>query len=259
MSDEVQQHEVHPEDLTLYALGTLEGSELARIRGHVESCAACRSELQKLNAELGAYAMAAAPESEPSGRVRVRLLTHVNRSEKREAMHRAWSWSFAFRVAFVSLLAIAAIIGWQGVQSLRQENARLRGEIEKMRAESAQAKAIADTIKSPDTMNLMLVARTANRQPMAHAFYSKDKARVFLMATNIAPLGPDKTYELWLLPKSGKPIPAGMFQADAAWHAQMLHEGLPRGMDAEGFAITIEPAEGSLAPTKEPFLMGKVG
>jgi len=259
MSNEVQPHEVQPEDLALYAVGSLEGTELARMQRHLESCAVCRLELQRLNADVGAFAMAAAPEETPSDHVKQRLLAHVNRVEKREALHRAWNWSMAFRIAVVALLAVGAIVGWQDRQSVRQENAQLKQELDKERAESAQAKAIAETIKAPDTKSLMLVAVETKPQPMAHAFYSQKKACVFLMASNLAPLGPGKMYELWLLPKSGKPIPAGMFQADSGWHAQMLHEGLPPDTDAAGFAITIEPAEGSLTPSKEPFLLGKLG
>jgi anti-sigma-K factor RskA len=255
-ADGVHPHEVHAEDLTLYVLGSAEGPELARISKHLEHCGSCRLDVQKLNADLGAFAMAAAPDAEPSAHVKERLLTHINRSEKREAMHRAWNWSFAFRVAVVSLLAVAAIIGWQNLESVRRDNARLQQELAQERTQSAQAKAIAEVIKAPDAMKLTLVAVNAKPQPMAHAIYSRDKASVFLMVNNLAPLGPGKMYELWLLPKWGKPVPAGMFQADASWHAQMLHEGLPSGMEAKGFAITIEPAEGSLAPSGQPVLMG---
>jgi len=258
MTNDVHSHDVNPEDLTLYVLGALDGSELARIGKHVEGCSSCRMEVQKINADLGAFAMASAPSSAPPSRARERLLTEIARARMQQSGVRVRGWSFELRAAIAIILLVAVVFQWRNVATLRRENAELKHQLAQEQKASAQARMIADTIMAPDAMKLTLVAAKAPSQPVARVFCSEKKGRVFLMANNLAPLGPGKTYELWMLPKSGAPVPAGMFQADDGWNAQMLHEGLPAGMEAKGFAVTIEPEQGSAAPTKPPFLIGTV-
>lgn len=256
MTNEVKPHEVPPEDLTLYAMGALEGAELARIAKHVEDCASCRTELQRIHGDLGVYGMAAAPELMPPARAKERLMAEIAKDGAPAKVHSGWGWLLAYRIAVALLLLVALDLELKSGKGLREENVQLKQELWQEQAESAQARAIAETIKAPDAMRLTLVAINAKPQPSAQAFYSRDKARVFLIVTELAPLGKGKMYELWLLPKSGSPVPAGMFQSGADWNAHMMHSGLPKGMEAKGFAITIEPEDGSLAPSGQPILMG---
>jgi anti-sigma-K factor RskA len=80
---------------------------------------------------------------------------------------------------------------------------------------------------------------------------------VFL-ASNFAPLPPEKAYELWLLPTSGAaPIPVGVFKPDALGSASVLMPSLPKGLQAKAFAITIEPETGSTSPTMPIVLAGE--
>ncbi len=46
-------HEQFADDLALYALGELDGSDVQEMQEHVQSCAACRRELQALRGDLG--------------------------------------------------------------------------------------------------------------------------------------------------------------------------------------------------------------
>jgi anti-sigma-K factor RskA len=257
MTNETQSHQVQPEDLMLYAMGTLDAPELARIGKHVEECIPCRRELQQINSELGLLAMTA-PELVPSPSARQRLLAEIGRDRSRQAKASVWSWVWVAPSLVALGVLIALGMEWRNAKVLHEENARLQQQLASEQASSAQARAIAETIMAPDAMRLTLVTANAPKQPMAHAIYSREKARVFLMANHLAPLGPGKMYELWLLPKSGAPVPAGMFNSDEAWNAEMLHGGLPQGMEAKGFAISIEPEHGSAAPSQTPILLGTV-
>jgi anti-sigma-K factor RskA len=258
---ETESHGVPPEDLALYALGALDASDLARIGKHLEDCASCRLELQRLNADIGAFALASAPSSTPPQRARDRLLAAIAGSERlvKGAPAASPQWSFAFRMVVAGILVAAVIFEWHDAAAMRRDNERLHRELEQEQATSAQAKAIAGMMMSRDTMRLTLVATNQKAQPTAHAIYSEKQACVLLTAHNLAPLGPGKMYELWLLPKAGAPVPAGMFQSDAEWNALMLHGGLPEGMEAKGFAITIEPEQGSAAPSQQPILVATAG
>ncbi len=258
-SHEVHPHEVHIDDLTLHALGALDAPELARIAKHVEHCAACRQEVQRLRADMGAFAMASVPEAVPPDSAKRRLMAQINHTTTKPERAPFRRWSFAFRAAVALILLAAVLLEWRQVRSLRKTNADLQQQLAQLQSDSAQARAMAETIKAPDAMKLTLVAVNAKMQPTAHVFCSTQQGRVFLIANDLAPLGKGKMYELWLLPKSGAPVPAGMFQSGADWNAHMMHSGLPRGMEAKGFAITIEPEQGSLAPTTTPILVGIQG
>jgi anti-sigma-K factor RskA len=70
-----------------------------------------------------------------------------------------------------------------------------------------------------------------------------------LQAANLAPIPEGKTYELWVIPVSGAPIPAGLFRPDASGSASVVLPQLPKGIPAKAFGVTIENAAGSAAPT----------
>ena len=78
---------------------------------------------------------------------------------------------------------------------------------------------------------------------------------VFL-ASNMAPVSSARAYELWLIPETGAPIPAGTFKPDAHGSAVIVNPPLPRGVEAKAFAVTIEPEAGSAAPTTQPIMIG---
>jgi anti-sigma-K factor RskA len=67
---------------------------------------------------------------------------------------------------------------------------------------------------------------------------------------------PQKAYELWLIPRSGAPIPAGVFKPDARGSATVVEPPLPAGTEAKAFAITIEPEAGSSTPTMPIVMVG---
>ena len=64
------------------------------------------------------------------------------------------------------------------------------------------------------------------------------------------------SYELWLIPTSGAPIPAGVFKPDAHGSATVINPPLPAGVEAKAFAMTIEPEQGSSTPTMPIVMMG---
>ena len=70
------------------------------------------------------------------------------------------------------------------------------------------------------------------------------------------PLPEDKTYELWVIPSSGAPIPAGLFRPDTAGSASVVLPTIPHGVQAKAFGVTIENAGGSATPTVPIVLSG---
>src|SRR5215470_10523188 len=67
-------HEQFADNLALYALGSLEGSERAALQAHLAECAACRRELQQLCGDMGLLGLATMGPAPPAG-ARARLLS----------------------------------------------------------------------------------------------------------------------------------------------------------------------------------------
>ena len=93
-------------------------------------------------------------------------------------------------------------------------------------------------------------------QPQGKAFYLRNRGSLVFLANNMPPLPPQKTYELWLIPTSGAPIPAGVFKPDAQGNASVVNPPLPAGTEAKAFAITVENEAGAATPTMPIVMVG---
>jgi anti-sigma-K factor RskA len=96
------------------------------------------------------------------------------------------------------------------------------------------------------------------KKPEAHVAYDAQNGALVLMATNLDPLPPYKTYELWLLPvePGAPPVPAGLFKPDSNSSASIVMPDLPKGLAAKGFGVTIEDDGGSKQATSAIVLAG---
>jgi anti-sigma-K factor RskA len=124
--------------------------------------------------------------------------------------------------------------------------------------ELAELRKIAMPIMDPAAERVTLVAAKTPPQPQGKAYYMKNRSGLVFMASNMPPLPSEKAYELWLIPMTGSPIPAGMFKPDARGNATVVNPPLPAGVEAKAFAVTMEDEAGSPAPTS-PVLMSGAG
>src|SRR6266481_4189615 len=191
-------HDQFGEDLTLYALGSLEGEARSTLEKHLEACSGCRQELAALRGDMALLAVSTVGPKPPQ-RSRQRLLDAIAQEPRLPTVAstrvRRFNWW--------------AIFGW--------------------------ATAVA----------MFLVAGKTALTPQGKAFYLREKSGLVFVANNLAPLPPDKIYELWLIPRNGAPIAAGLFRPDAKGNATVVNPaGLPAGVEAKTFAVTLEPATG---------------
>lgn len=248
-------HEQFAEDLALQALGSLTGEEHSALGNHLESCADCRRELEQLRGDMALMAMSTAGPKPPV-RARQRLL-HALAKEPRRSMvekHRTWwSWMRAFAGA---AFAMVALLLWVQNSALRERMVRQQQQLAEQQAALQRARELVSTLTATDAMRVTLVAAQALPQPQGKAIYVRDRASLIFIASNLQALPAEKAYELWLIPNVGIPIPAGVFKPDAHGSATVVDPPLPKGVEAKAFAITVEPAAGSTAPTMPIVMMG---
>ena len=250
-------HEQFADDLALYALGSLEGSERQALQAHLAQCAACRRELQQLCSDMGLLGLATMGPVPPVT-ARARMLSSLaNEPRVRTVRKRSPSWWLLAPMAAAIVLAAISIVLWRQNNALRQDLAQQLKQSGENRAEVERAREVLALLSAPDAIRVTLVATNAKPQPQGKAIYRPQTGSLVFLASNFAPLPPEKAYELWLLPTSGAaPIPVGVFKPDSQGSASVLMPSLPKDLLAKAFAVTIEPETGSSTPTMPIILAG---
>lgn len=255
-------HEIPAEDLALYALGTLTPDEQARITAHLETCASCRTELMKLRGDSALVGLSA-QQVTPPARARQRLFDEIARTRSTQKLSKRlgtplWQITFPTIAALVLVIFAIWLVGENGV--LRHELDTARMDAVRQTATIDQATQVLETLRAAGAQRVTLVASQSKPQPQAQTIYQRDKGRLVLVASNLEALPQNKTYELWILPANGSaPIPAGTFQPDARGNASLVMPQIPTGVEAKGFAVTIEPQGGSATPTMPIKMLGITG
>jgi anti-sigma-K factor RskA len=253
-------HEQFADDLALYALGSLSGTEKQRLQDHLEQCASCRTELQHLHGDMALMALASSGPVPPR-RSRERLLNAIAREPRSAAASvgspaRRW---FAIPAFAALLLAIACFFLWGSNARLsRRYEALKRERVQEMR-DVERAHELLAMFNAPDAVHATLVAAKEKPQPQGKAMYLPRQGALLFMASNLAPLPAQKTYQLWLVPMQGAPIPAGTFRPDLKGSAMVMDPPIPKGMTAKMFAVTVEAAGGSQTPTMPMVMMSAGG
>jgi hypothetical protein len=258
-------HPQYAEALALYAMGALDNpQDLAALQSHLGTCGDCRRELEALRADTALLAMSATGPKPPA-RSRERLLTAIaaeprmehRKAEKPFVVGRLPSRWLTLAPVFVTLLlAVFSLLLGRDLRNarfqVRQAHERIRqlqAEMNRQGVALADAKKVNDLFHASDAWQLTLVSVKTPPQPQMKMIYSKEKGSLFLMASDTPQLPEDKIYELWLLPADGSaPMPAGWFKPDDKGNGMISHT-MTAGIDAKGFAVTVEPAGGSTTPT----------
>jgi anti-sigma-K factor RskA len=249
-------HEQFADDLALLALEALQRDERVTLEKHLEGCSSCRSELERLRGDMALLALSACGPAPPR-RSRERLLKAIAkepRAQKIGAARRS-SWTLLPWLAAAALLLVAGFF-WQQSDRLAQRVARLQDESAQQQAQLERAREVVSTLTSTDALRVTLVAAQAPPQPQGKAIYVRERSSLIFLASNMPALPPQRSYELWLIPTNGAPIPAGMFKPDTRGSATVVEPPLPGGVEVKAFAITVEPEQGSSAPTMPIVMMG---
>jgi anti-sigma-K factor RskA len=252
-------HEEFADDLALYALGTLEGEARSGLERHLESCPGCRLELEQLRGDMALLAVSASGPAPPQ-RSRQRLLAAIAKEPRRGSQSkpaRAWWRSLEWLAAAAAVVVVGLLL--QQNTNLRRQVTALQQDFAGQQEQLAQARDVIGTFTAPEAQQITLVAAKAPPQPQGKAFYLRSKGNLIFLASNMPAPPAQKAYELWLIPTSGAPIPAGVFKPNARGSATVVNPPLPSGVEAKAFAITVEPEAGSAAPSSQPIMIGAAG
>jgi anti-sigma-K factor RskA len=254
----MSEHEQYVDDLALYALDALRGEDRARVDAHLATCAACRLELEQLRGDTALLALSAAGPRPPQ-RARQRLLDAVAREahvpgDARTSTRTSW-WGWLGWAAAAAVVVFALSL-WRENSALQRSLASMSSRATESRHELEELRRITAPILAPEAQRVTLVSTKTAPQPQGKAFYLRNRSSLVFLANNLPALPPRKAYELWLIPVSGAPIPAGVFKPDSHGSASVVNPLLPAAVEAKAFAITVENETGATAPTMPILMMG---
>ena len=257
-------HEQFADDLSLYALGEMAGGDRQELEEHLHACAACRREVQALRGDLGLLGLSSSGP-QPPARSKDRLMQAIAAEPRRvpspvpvDLPRRSLWWAWGPALAAVALFFIALGM-WRSNQHLNDIVAELTNRNEEEGIQLDRLTQELRLLTTPDGVRVSLNPMKSPRQPSGTAIFSPSQKRMIFMASNLPPVPGGKAYELWIIPATGAPLPAGVFKPDEHGNATMMDREMPSGVVAKAFAVTVENEAGSDKPTSPIMLIGATG
>jgi anti-sigma-K factor RskA len=257
-------HPTREEDFDLYALGALEGDEKQAIETHVASCASCSEKLAEAQGRMAMLALAA-PQVAPSPGVKERLMRQIVGSStgrggtfavmpsKQPSAFSGWLWAL---VPLAGGFAVALVFLWLHTLQMGSQIEALKQELQRQEKLVVEERSIIDMLGAKDTIVVSLAEQ--KQQPLGAARVLYNAKRGLLVYNGTLPPAPaDKSYQLWLVPTSGAPISAGVFETEEGGVNRIVMK-VPEGTAAKAFAVTLEPRGGKPQPTGPFVLLGPV-
>ena len=272
--------------LEQYALGELSVAEQAAVEAQAANHSEIQEELQQVHETLGFYAQAHAV-TPPAG-MRERVLTNVlaqiaaptpssalradvdavaqanHRPAPTETVVRSIGsavapapaarsvWAMAASVALILSLVGNALFysRWQNASSelvaMQNDQARFAQTSQVVERQLGDLRQENEVLRNDEFKAVALAGTKTAPSARARVLFNAATHKVYVDVRSLPALPAGKQYQLWALDK-GKPVDAGVLTAATA-----TGEGIQHMKDiasAQTFAMTIEPAGGSVNPT----------
>jgi anti-sigma-K factor RskA len=240
-----------------YALGGLEGEDLARFEALLRAGDADAVRAVRDSEDTLVGLAAAAPEPPPPA-VKAALMARIATTPApvRPLPRRPRAlWPAVLTGAMAAGLA-AVVVGWSVSSTYEKRLDALAQSGEQLRAELRSQQAVIAILRDPATQVVALAGLPPAPGARARMMWHAQAGGVFVAAGLPAP-PPGKAYQLWAIAGSNAPVSAGVFTVDAAGTGSLSVRPLPGVSTVNAFAVTLEPAGGLPAPSGEMYLLGK--
>lgn len=173
---------------------------------------------------------------------------------------RTWSFAAAASVILLVVSAAANIFLYNKYsntksqyQALLTERSTLQASNQIFQAKIRDYQTATEMMADPNVVMVKMLDPSKKQNTMTTVFWDSKTKDVYFMANKLPPPSASKQYQLWAL-VDGKPVDAGMIDPTCTSVCKM--KNIPR---AQAFAITLENAGGSPAPTmSQLYVLGNV-
>jgi Anti-sigma-K factor rskA len=230
-----------------WALGIAEDPARSEIVTHLaRECPDCVAGVRGAMATVAAMS-GAVTEIDPPKRLRNRVVAMVAPERKRAFVFLPWAVSAVLAIALLSV----AIPG-------RHIPGR-HGDATPATLENQNVTKLAEALS---ILNDPVAKDVTFGNPAARGRVFVSPRGVVLIAAHLPKLERNHTFELWVLPAAGNPVPAGTFRgeaiSDSAGSSAAVYVYRGSTANATAIAVTVEPEGGSPQPTTTPFIVSKL-
>lgn len=144
-------------------------------------------------------------------------------------------------------------------QRLTQDVAALRASISEKEAALAQTQMELSVLLQPGVRVAVLAGITGDfRGATVTVFYAPQSTTAYVSVTNLPPLPPDQTYQLWLINRNQR-LPSSVFNTDASGVSRLIVRSKEPFSTFQNIGVTVEPAGGSQTPNPAgPIVLGRL-
>jgi len=233
-------HEELRDQYDLYAIGLADEDAGAEIRAHLSrGCEECMLQMKHAR-ELSALLSATPDAAAPSPKLRRRILASVGFEQRR------FGWAPWLGLA-TALSLFGAFYFSMREHQVAENMLVLREQMRRQSIELTRMNEAFSILSGPET-----VVVGFGQGPKGKVYIDRTRG-VLLIASNLPPAPAGKLYEMWTIPKGGKPVAAGLFQSESGGTAMHIQPGAVNPNLAT-VAVTLEDAGGALAPTSTPII-----
>jgi len=256
----------------LAALGALDGEDQKAFDEALRSSMPCRAELAAFELVAARLPLALEPVAPPSSlREHVIAAVAPPGHGRPEAPSRSWLFSL-LAAAMALIMGLGYLVvrrdrdvarreaagARSGLEALGRELTEANVALSTLRQDLARERAVGELVAQPDSRLARLAGLPAAPKASARIVWNPGSRRaiLFVRGLDAAPAG--KAYEVWVIAQAA-PVPAGVFQVGADGSAVFTLPVVEETARAKTFAVTLEPAAGTMAPTGPMVLAGAAG
>lgn len=246
-----------------YALGALEPAEARAFEKLLATSPEAQREVAEYR-EVGALLALGSGPAAPSADLKQRVIARAAAQKEARLTRRSTGSGWTPWLALAaSLIAVAGLaFSWQGLKKEVAQReaviAALQDTLAQREARLASRERELNTLLDP-SVSLIRMGTPGTPEPVVQLFWNRRLHLITAHAFQLKPLASNRTYQLWFIPKNGKPIPSVTFNSELSGHALVEAISVPADVELAAAAITEEPEGGSPQPTTTPFLVGTLG
>ncbi len=236
--------------IELYALGALEPEEQIGVDIHLESCEDCRALLADTRRVVDLIAWTPdqrTPPAELQQKVRRRIEQLQRRdtaavASRRHLRLRSWHMprlSWGNGLAAAALAALLLLAGW---------NIALQREVTTLTGQVAKLQPLGRVLSGAGVHVVTLGPQPAAPSAWGSMVINPSSTDAYFVVEGLPPLPNDKAYQLWLTRGENR-ASGGTFKVDPRGAATVVVRAPDRLDTYNGCGVTVEPVNGSLAPS----------
>lgn len=226
------------EDLTAYALDSLEPAERADVERHAVACPTCARRVEEYRAVVGALPLGLEPVTPPPAAWDA--IQEGARQQQPRRKRATLARSIQRLTVPVLATAMLALLAWNVL--LQRELARY--------THGPQVDALA---RRPG--RLIILAGAGAPGASARLLVAADAGHGHLAIAGLKQLPSERTYQIWFVRSGAPTVSGGTFAVDAEGRAWASVEPPPSLDDVRAIMVTEEAAPGSATPTGRPLVI----